>query len=271
MDESIKIRNFKSYFGTLYTELIAPDSAAFIFKAFPKDQLGVMVRKTSDQYNLIRFSLDNVDDNTKINMHSKIKSFEILAMTAAAAQNYLKQYEATADSAAFGLEAVPAGTWLRTANYFRPELYFSEQLVPRAKTDMIVIHHTALDNMSVADIHELHLTKGWAGIAYHKVILPDGTIVEGRPENMIGAHALGANPHSIGIVVGGNFANKPPAPAQLDALVTLTLQMLQKYSIPVSNVLPHRAVTPGTSCPGALFPWDEFIHSLKIHAVKTTT
>lgn len=269
MDESIKIRNFKSYFGTLYTDLIAPDSAAFIIKAFPRDQFGVIVRKTANNYNFIRFSMDNVGDNTKINMHSKIKSFKIVEMTAADAQNYLKLHQSTqAGSDALEPEAAAVGIWLRTDNYFRPELYFSEHLVPRSKTDMIVIHHTALDNMSVADIHELHLSKGWAGIAYHKVILPDGTVAEGRPENMIGAHALGANPRSIGIVVDGNFENKPPAPAQMDALVNLTLQLMHKYSIPVTNVLPHRAVTPGTSCPGARFPWDEFIHRLKTEAVK---
>jgi len=55
MDESIKIRDFKSNFGKLYTQLVAPDSAAFIIKAFPRDELGVMVKKPDNKFNLIRF------------------------------------------------------------------------------------------------------------------------------------------------------------------------------------------------------------------------
>lgn len=172
---------------------------------------------------------------------------------------------------AFKVDGVTDGTWLRTDHYFRPELSFSENLVPRSKTDMIVIHHTALDNMSVADIHDLHLTKGWAGIAYHKVIQSDGTIEIGRPQNMVGAHAMGANPRSIGIVLVGDFDEHPPTAAQLDTLVNLTRQLIKKYSIPLENVLPHRAVTPGTDCPGTLFPWDEFIRSLKNPVSKTNT
>jgi hypothetical protein len=273
MDGNIKIREFANYFGNLYTELIAPDSAAFIISAFPKDQLGVIVRKSANKFNLVRFSLANVGDNTKINMHSRIKSFEIKKITAVDAQNYLKLNKAIqVESDVYGQVTAAVGTWLRTDNYFRPELYFSENLAQRPKTDMIVIHHTALDNMSVADIHELHLTNGWAGIGYHKVILSDGTVEIGRPENTIGAHALGgANLRSIGIVVDGNFENKRPTPAQMDSLVKLTLQLMQQYSIPLANVLPHRAVTLGTSCPGAAFPWDEFIQRLKSSAVKADT
>lgn len=268
MDKAIKIRDFKGYFGELYAKLITPDSAVFVITTFPKRQLGVIVRITDNKYNLIRFFMDNGEDTTAINMHSKIIGFDIGELAPDEGKKYLKMSRT--------IQVVPSVTeqqgranWLRTDNYFQPEMFFSENLVPRQTTDMIVIHHTAIENMSVADIHELHLENGWAGIAYHKVILPNGTVENGRPENMIGAHALGANPHSIGIVVVGNFEIAPPTPIQMDALVKLTLEMMTKYHISLENIVPHREVTEGTSCPGKFFPWEEFMQRLNTNIGRT--
>lgn len=271
LDSQLKIRDFKNYFPDLYTAVAARDSEIVVIKSVPKDQLGVIVRAPAKKLNLIRFYTDDLNDATKINMHSGIRGFEITEITAGEVKKRLagqqgNQYLASTDEK----QVFPTGTWLKTDNYFRPELYFSEKLVARITTDMIVIHHTAKDDMSVADIHDLHLTKGWAGIAYHKVILADGTVENGRPEPMIGAHALGANPRSIGIVVDGDFHSKPPTNAQMDTLVTLTRSYMLKYNIPVENVVPHREVTPGTECPGEKFPWQEFIDRLRADSPSKT-
>jgi len=263
MDGNIKIRDFKNHFGELYTAITASDSAVFVNRTLPKGQLGVIVRIEDNKFYFIRFFMDKVDDNTKINMHSKIRGFEIAEIASDDIKKYLKTKSQQFVSKVVEEEGVLKGTWLRTDNYFQGELYFSEKLVLRKKTDRIIIHHTSIENMSVADIHEMHLINGWAGIAYHKVILPNGTVQKGRPENMVGAHARGANPRSIGIVLVGNFQMKPTASVQIDALVNLTLELMRKYHIPLENVVPHRAVTQGTTCPGALFPWEEFIERLR--------
>lgn len=264
LDGSIKIRDLKKYFDELYTAIIAPDSAVFVIKALPQEQLGAVVQKSNKKINLIRFFMDKWDDDTKINMHSKIRGFEITEIASDDVKKFLrksKSVQLTSDVG--GKQATYDGTWVRADNYFQDELYFSDNLVPRKKTDMIVIHHTYIEHMSVADIHEFHLKRGWAGIAYHKVILPNGTVENGRPQNMVGAHALGANPRSIGIVLVGNFENTSPTSVQMDALVKLTLELMRQYHIPLKNIVPHRAVTQGTSCPGTLFPWEEFIQRLK--------
>jgi uncharacterized protein YuzE len=269
MDGSIKIRDFQNYFSELYTTITAADSSVFVIRTSPKEQLRVIVHKSDKKYNLIRFFMDNLNDNTKINMHSKIHGFEITEITSGDVKDYFRTSRSTRFvSKVNGQQASPDVIWLRTDNYFQSELFFSENLMPRKKTDMIVIHHTAIEDMSVADIHELHLKKGWAGIAYHKVILPDGVAQNGRPQNLIGAHAQGANPRSIGVVLVGNFESKPPAFAQMDALVKLTMELMQKYHIPVENVVPHREITQGTTCPGVLFPWEEFIQRLKTNSGK---
>ena len=43
------------------------------------------------------------------------------------------------------------------------------------------------------DIHNLHLSFGWDGIGYHKIILRNGIIQNGRPEYWVGAHVYGKN------------------------------------------------------------------------------
>ncbi|MBP2652668.1 MAG: N-acetylmuramyl-L-alanine amidase, negative regulator of AmpC, AmpD [Firmicutes bacterium] len=264
VDGSIKIRNFKNYFSELHNQIIAPNSIVLTSASAPNSSLAVIIQNPAGKYNLITFFLDN-DSQTKINMHTKIRGFEISAAPPSIVKTYMKKGEVTNPdpSATTVNKTYPPEEWVITGNFFRPELYFSEILQQRKKTDMIVIHHTAIDNVSVADIHEMHLAKGWAGIGYHKVILPDGVVQNGRPENAIGSHALGANKRSIGISLVGNFETSLPTSQQLDALVTLTLELMAKYHVPLENVVPHRAVTQGTVCPGTLFPWDQFIHALK--------
>lgn len=244
LSKDIRIREFQQYFNGMYDLVSADNSTVFTTPFFSGSQLGAIVR-TETGLNSISFFMR--PDHTKINMHSKISGFEVTAITAQMAKQHFTDK-----------------TWQITDNYFQSKLFFSEKLTPRATTDMIVIHHTAKDNMSVEDIHELHLNKGWAGIAYHKVILPDGSIKDGRPKNMIGAHAFGANPRSIGIVVDGDFDNKPPTAVQMDSLVRLTRELMMKYHIPIDNVVPHRDVTEGTTCPGKQFPWDELMYRLII-------
>lgn len=243
-DRELRLRDFRRYFGPMYDEIVNTGSVVFTKQLLSGDSLGAVVQKENNRLNYIRFFM--VPDGTKTNMHSKFDGFEITEITPQAAQRHF------ADR-----------TWRKTDNYFTDKLYFSENLVPRKTTEMIVIHHTAREDMSLADIHELHLTKCWAGIGYHKVILPDGTVGEGRPERMIGAHALGANRRSIGIVVDGNFEEEAPSSAQMDSLVQLTQALMGKYHVSLEHVLPHRAVTQGTACPGRQFPWKDLIQRLE--------
>ena len=49
----------------------------------------------------------------------------------------------------------------------------------------------------------MHLNFGWNGIGYHKVILRNGEIQDGRPEYWIGAHVKGKNTVSLGVCLIG--------------------------------------------------------------------
>ena len=101
----------------------------------------------------------------------------------------------------------------------------------------IVIHcsddkfklHNALD------IHKLHLSFGWDGIGYHKVIQRNGAIELGRPEYWVGAHVYGYNKNSLGVCLIGknNFTKK-----QFSSLKHVLRNWKKKY--PSANILGHR-------------------------------
>ena len=71
----------------------------------------------------------------------------------------------------------------------------------------IILHCSATPeyrDVSVKDIRQWHLDRGWSDIGYHYVIELDGTIKEGRPLERQGAHVRGLNKNSIGICyIGG--------------------------------------------------------------------
>lgn len=66
----------------------------------------------------------------------------------------------------------------------------------------IIIHCSATvegKDFFVKDIDRWHKQRGFKMVGYHFVIRLDGTIEQGRPLEMIGAHCTGHNAHSIGI------------------------------------------------------------------------
>ncbi len=58
-------------------------------------------------------------------------------------------------------------------------------------------------NLSAIDLHKMHLSFGWDGIGYHKIIKRSGKIENGRPEYWVGAHVKGKNNISLGVCLIG--------------------------------------------------------------------
>jgi N-acetylmuramoyl-L-alanine amidase len=154
----------------------------------------------------------------------------------------------------------------------------------------IIIHHSAvappLDGSPVdaATIDRIHKRRGYEifywgkfyHIGYHYVILPDGTVQQGRPELLQGSHTEGYNSY-IGICLVGNFSSGDnangkrglPAPTelQLNALMELTNRLQKKYGFSSGQILRHSDVNPSSECPGDRFPFDEF--RARLEASKT--
>jgi N-acetylmuramoyl-L-alanine amidase len=159
------------------------------------------------------------------------------------------------------------------------------------RPDGIIIHHSAIPlsmggNQSVASIiDEFHRSRGFGAfylgryyhIGYHYLILPDGTVVQGRPEHCRGAHADGYNSY-VGICLIGNFSSKDQAflnegprqvtDAQLKALTNLCRQLQEKYGIPLDKIHGHHDVNPNTECPGDKFPVEQLMNALKVSSMN---
>lgn len=106
------------------------------------------------------------------------------------------------------------------------------------KITEIIIHCTATPEgrpVSVADIDRWHRARGFKKIGYHYVILLDGSTLQGRPIEEIGAHCTGHNTNSIGICYVGGLTpdGRTPkdtrTPAQTAALRSLLAQLKTRF------------------------------------------
>ena len=112
------------------------------------------------------------------------------------------------------------------------------------KINKVIVHCTATPegrHTTVEDVRRWHLDRGWSDIGYHYLVYLDGTVHEGRPVEIPGAHTKGQNKDSIGIAyVGGidkvNFKAKDTrTEEQKEALV----DMLEFFKIADPEVTIH--------------------------------
>lgn len=103
--------------------------------------------------------------------------------------------------------------------------------------DKIIVHCTATRegaSVSLDTVRRWHLERGWSDIGYHYLILLDGTIEVGRPEERQGAHVRGHNRNSIGVsYVGGVDRNLKAKDTrtqdQKDSLHNLLSNLMASY------------------------------------------
>jgi len=92
----------------------------------------------------------------------------------------------------------------------------------------IVVHGSATkddQDIGVEEIRRSHRQKGWLDIGFHYVIRRDGTIEDGRPYDVPGAHARGYNDKSLGIcLVGMNYTE-----VQLESLSQLLVDLTSTH------------------------------------------
>lgn len=102
-------------------------------------------------------------------------------------------------------------------------------------------------DISVEEIRQWHLDRGWSDIGYHYVIYLDGTVHEGRPVEITGSHCLGHNKISIGICyIGGGGGVDTRTEEQKDALVDMLVYLKTTY--PKARIYGHRDFS-AKSCP----------------------
>ena len=126
----------------------------------------------------------------------------------------------------------------------------------------LTIHHTATPNNDslsmparMRQIQAFHINdRNYCDIGYHFLIGQDGRVYQGRPENHVGAHALGANTNNVGISFIGTYASRAPSGDMMAAAARIMRAMADTYGITLNRtqVKGHRQVgSTDTDCPGA--------------------
>ena len=140
-----------------------------------------------------------------------------------------------------------------------PELTFRDGLRTRDifKIDKIILHHSGspISRTTIHSIHNWHLQRGWLGCGYHYVIHEDGSIFQGRPINVVGAHAKGNNENSIGICTVGNFEIEYPTLCQQEALGKLLIYFINDKLRGRSLAIKRHKDVAATLCPGRNFTY----------------
>ena len=166
-------------------------------------------------------------------------------------------------------------------NYISAVTSFFNTIIPTG----IVLHHTAVipgqekPPKSERAIDQYHEERGFEilcsgrlyHVAYHYLIMANGTVRAGRPERCEGAHASGYNSY-LGISIVGDFSSRDnptgargpekPTKAQMSSLVQLCRRLKTRYKIPLRNIIRHSDIS-NTECPGDRLPYEALLHRLE--------
>ena len=142
-----------------------------------------------------------------------------------------------------------------------PSPNFDERRTP---LDMLVLHYTGMESGQAALDR---LCDPQAKVSAHYLIEEDGRIFRLVSEDLRAWHAgvsrwreqEDLNSRSIGIEIvnPGHAGGLPDFPSrQIDAVIALSSDIMQRNAIAAPNVLAHSDVAPGRKCdPGEKFPW----------------
>jgi N-acetylmuramoyl-L-alanine amidase len=134
----------------------------------------------------------------------------------------------------------------------------------RRPISMVVLHYT--DMLSAEDAIA-RLCDPEAGVSCHYLVSKTGEVVRMVPEERRAWHAgrsywrgvAGVNHDSIGIELdnpGHTNGYEPFPDAQIDALIPLLSDIMQRHRITRGNVVGHSDIAPARKRdPGELFPW----------------
>lgn len=127
--------------------------------------------------------------------------------------------------------------------------------------NQIVIHCSATEqwrDVSVEEIRQWHLRRGFSDVGYHFVIDLNGKVHTGRHVSIQGAHAAGYNANSIGICYVGGLARgtlepmDTRTPKQKESLVNIVAML--KNIFPIKSIDGHRDLSVDLNGDGVITP-----------------
>ena len=141
--------------------------------------------------------------------------------------------------------------------------------VRKAAVDMVILHYTGMESGEVA---LERMCNPDAEVSAHYMVWEDGRVTRLVEEDQRAWHAgVGSwqgdtdlNSHSVGIEIvngGHTFPHSdgrlPPYPdAQIEAVIRLTQDIVDRHTIPQSRIVGHSDIAPDRKIdPGEHFPW----------------
>lgn len=113
----------------------------------------------------------------------------------------------------------------------------------------IIVHCSASDKPDHDNIEEIrrwHKERKWIDIGYHYFIDKKGMTFDGRSLKKVGAHCHGHNLRSIGICLSGQYEFTDE---QFRAALFLITDLMRRFKIPKSKVIPHNFLDGSKTCP----------------------
>ena len=122
---------------------------------------------------------------------------------------------------------------------------------PLEEIRYLVVHHSAVPAfVGPKTIAAYHVRRHeWPGIGYHFVVAEDGKLYQTNALETKSYHAAKANPYGVGICFLGNFTNRTPPPAQLQAGAHLIAWLMGELNLQTESIRGHKELM-GTACPG---------------------
>jgi len=142
----------------------------------------------------------------------------------------------------------------------------------------IVIHHIGDGQDTSVSITSRWNKYGYEYPQYDIGIEGNGKVIQGRPLNVIGAHAIATyqkyttgeyydsennwwNKNSLSIALAGDFTVTAMPQVMFNSLVSETKKQMRIHGLMPKDVLPHKEIT-ATSCPGDNWSWKKFIEEI---------
>lgn len=142
---------------------------------------------------------------------------------------------------------------------------------PGTKVEFLIIHYTGTKSAQDADDIFMGVdteTNPAGRVSSHYMIDEKGCVTQYVDENLRAWHAgksywrgiHNLNSHSIGIELanpGHEFGYTKFPDEQIDALISLSRQIMTSYFIPAHKILGHSDIAPDRKIdPGEFFPWE---------------
>lgn len=135
-----------------------------------------------------------------------------------------------------------------------------DQVTGYNNPNKIIIHHPEYYG-SVEGLNDIMRGMGFTMIGYNYYVRKDGSVWQGRPDNVTSGNCYGENHTSLGVCFEGNYDKDTSMPqAQFDAGVELIKYLKSKYGI--SEVGGHKHYY-NTACPGRYFPLQKMLDTIK--------